>query len=368
MFDLVVGFAILLFGAMCGGSFGLPSKFVPKDLPWENLWGPFFFFATLLLPLVAGPILVPGLLGIYTKAGWLGLLLPFVFGVLWGLGSMTLGLSFAFIGLSLAYAINYGGQIIVGSMGPMLIHSPEKFQTTSGIVILIGVGVCLLGVVLCGRAGMLKAANEANNAPATETQPKKNALPGLLLALVSGVLCACYAIAFSFADKICETAGAAPYQINDWRNSLPATFLILFGGFFSSCLYCVMKLNQNKTWKRFLSPGALFAIVIAFFMAVLHDAAVGLFGLGASKLGGLGVSVGYTVFMAFAIIVGNFNGFLTGEWRNAGRMATRWIVTGIIVLVIAVCILGLGKGLDNAKPQDEQQIPVPAENTWNRTR
>ena len=356
MLDLVVGFAILLFGAMCGGSFGLPSKFVSKNLPWENLWGPFFLFATLLLPLIAGPALVSGLFGIYMKVGFLGLLLPFVFGILWGFGSMTLGLSFAFIGLSLAYAINYGGQIIVGSIGPMLIHSPEKFQTTSGIVIMIGVSVCLLGVILCGRAGMLKAANEANNVPATEeTKPKRNALPGLLLALLSGVLCACYAIAFSFAGDINDTAGAAPYEVTDWRNSLPATFLILFGGFFSSCLYCVVKLNQNKTWKRFLTPSAMFALVIAFLMAVLHDAAVGLFGLGASKLGGLGVSVGYAVFMAFSIMVGNFCGFLTGEWRGAGRKAVRWITAGIIVLVIAVCILGLGKGLDIPAPTEVQQ-------------
>ncbi|MCL2347840.1 MAG: hypothetical protein FWC50_06205 [Planctomycetaceae bacterium] len=349
MIDLVVGFAILLFGAMCGGSFGLPGKFVSKDLPWENLWGPFFLFATLLLPLIAGTALVSGLFGIYAKVGPLGLLLPFVFGVLWGLGSMTLGLSFTYIGLSLAYAINYGGQIIVGSIGPMMIHEPQKFQSTAGIVIMTGVAVCLLGVVICGRAGMLKTANEANNAPVTDAKPKKNALPGLMLALASGVLCACYAIAFSFANSIGETAKEVPFEITDWRNSLPATFLILFGGFFSSCLYCVMKLNQNKTWSRFLSLKAVFALGIAFVMAVLHDAAVGLFGLGASKLGGLGVSVGYAVFMSFAIIVGNFNGFLTGEWRNAGRAAVRWIIAGIIVLVIAVCILGVGKGLNTCR-------------------
>jgi len=343
--ELVIGFAILLLGAMCGGSFGLPSKFVSKNLPWENLWGPFFLFATLLLPLVAGPALVSGLFGIYAKVGLTGLLLPFGFGVLWGLGSMTLGLSFAFIGLSLAYAINYGGQIIVGSIGPMLIHTPEKFLTLPGLVIFAGVAVCLVGVVLCGRAGMLKAAHEAGSA-SDANAPKKNGLPGLLLALASGVLCACYAIAFSFADSIGNAAGAEPYAVTDWRNSLPATFLILFGGFFSSCVYCAMKLTKNKTWGHFRSPGAGAAVLIALIMAVLHDAAVGLFGLGASKLGDLGVSVGYTVFMAFAIIVGNLNGFLTGEWRNAGKPATRWIFAGIAVLVVAVCILGLGKGLD----------------------
>jgi L-rhamnose-H+ transport protein len=344
MSELVVGFAVLLFGAMCGGSFGLPSKFVSKNLPWENLWGPFFLFATLLLPLAAGPALVSGLFGIYAKAGVAGLLLPLAFGVLWGLGSMTLGLSFAYIGLSLAYAINYGGQIIVGSIGPMLIATPEKFGTKPGLVPLGGVAVCLVGVVLCGRAGILKAAHEAGGSAG----PKKNGLPGLLLALASGVLCACYAIAFTFAGKISEAAGEA--AVTDWRNSLPATFLILFGGFFSSCAYCAVKLCKNKTWGRFLSPGAGAAAGIALVMAALHDAAVGLFGLGASKLGGLGglgVAIGYTVFMAFAIIVGNLNGFLTGEWRNAGKPAVRWICAGIAVLVAAVCILGLGKAFEN---------------------
>ena len=88
------------------------------------------------------------------------------------------------------------------------------------------------------------------------------------------------------------------------------------------------------------------AVGIALVMAVLHDAAVALFGLGASKLGTLGVSVGYTVFMAFAIMVGNMNGFLTGEWKNAGKKAVTWICVGIAILVVAVCLLGIGKGLD----------------------
>ncbi len=44
-----LGFLFLFLGAACGGSFGLPSKFARKDTPWEVLWGPFFFFVTILL-------------------------------------------------------------------------------------------------------------------------------------------------------------------------------------------------------------------------------------------------------------------------------------------------------------------------------
>lgn len=52
---MTTGLLLIILGALCGGSFGLPSKFVRKDTPWETLWGPFFFFATIVLPLLASP-------------------------------------------------------------------------------------------------------------------------------------------------------------------------------------------------------------------------------------------------------------------------------------------------------------------------
>jgi hypothetical protein len=52
----VIGFTLILLGAVCGGSFGLPSKFVSKGTPWETLWGPFFFFVTLLIPTCVFPL------------------------------------------------------------------------------------------------------------------------------------------------------------------------------------------------------------------------------------------------------------------------------------------------------------------------
>ena len=114
---LFIGFMYLLLGAVCGGSFGLPSKYVRKDTPWENLWGPFFLFVTVAMPFALGPLLVKDFFAIYGHVGLAGLLLPLCFGFLWGAGSMTLGMSFAFIGLSLAYSLNYGAQIIFGA-GP----------------------------------------------------------------------------------------------------------------------------------------------------------------------------------------------------------------------------------------------------------
>ena len=65
------GLLLLLFGAMCGGSFGLPSKFVKKDTPWETLWGPFFFFVAILLPTTVFPFIADGLFEMRLQPGLL---------------------------------------------------------------------------------------------------------------------------------------------------------------------------------------------------------------------------------------------------------------------------------------------------------
>ncbi len=84
-------------------------------------------------------------------------------------------------------------------------------------------------------------------------------------------------------------------------------------------------------------------MILAFVMALLHDAAVLFFGLGAIHIGNLGGSIGYAVFMSFAIIVGNFHGFRTGEWKGASPKSIKLIMVGIAILVIGVAILGTGK-------------------------
>ncbi|HYW79984.1 MAG TPA: hypothetical protein VE890_10435, partial [Thermoguttaceae bacterium] len=84
-------------------------------------------------------------------------------------------------------------------------------------------------------------------------------------------------------------------------------------------------------------------LLLAAAMAVLHDAAIFFFGLGWINLGNLGVPIGYPVFMSFAIIVGNVHGFRTGEWKGASRQSIGWIMAGIGLLVVGVCVLAAGK-------------------------
>jgi L-rhamnose-H+ transport protein len=342
--DIAIGIVLMFLGAACGGSFGLPSKFVRKETPWENLWGPFFLFATILIPVILGPLIVKDFYAVFPRAGISVLIVPIVFGFLWGLGSMTLGLSFAFIGLSLAYALNYGLQIATGFLVPTLLHKPGQLLTTHGYVALAGVATCILGVIVAGRAAMLRDRSLKTDAAEPETATKKpKMLIGVVIAVVSGVLCACYAVSASFAGPVDAVARSEQFGNVSWQSAFAVVAVIVWGGSVSACGYCVILLCRNRTWGHFARPGVGLILGLALVMAILHDAAIFLWGLGFSYLGEkLGLSIGYAIFMSFAIIVGNVHGFRTGEWKGASRQSIGWIAAGIAILIVGVCLLSAG--------------------------
>jgi len=339
----MTGILLLLAGAVCGGSFGLPSKFVKKDTPWETLWGPFFLFVSVLIPTLIFPMIAKGLFATCAEAGFAVIIWPVAFGFLWGLGSMTLGMSFSFIGLSLAYAINYGAQIATGGFGGFVIKNADQLAKPHGLVITTGIIVCIIGVVVCGRAAILKSQSLGDEH--AESMPKGARLTkGLIVAFLSGILCACYGLGFGFGGKVMQISVESQGNA-DWRSAFVVSALILWGGSISACGYCVYKLCRNKTWSSFKQPGIGRVLLIALIMAALHDGAILFYGVGASCLGPLGAAVGYAVFMSFAIMVGNVNGFLTGEWKGASRTSVTWIIAGIAVLMLGVSVLQKGNNM-----------------------
>lgn len=205
--------------------------------------------------------------------------------------------------------------------------------------------MCLLGVIACGKAAMLKerhlhgSAVEAIDVGQKATKKPRMGI-GVGIAIASGALCACYGLAATYGAEVGEVAGK---QLGNSSigSAWAVMSLIVWGGAVSSLTYCAVLLAKNRTWGQFDEAGAGRAIGLALVMALLHDAAIFLFGLGFGKLGNWSLPIGYPVFMSFAIIVGNFHGFRTGEWRGAGRKSVGWILAGIIILIAGVCVLGL---------------------------
>jgi len=359
--SLILGFGFVVLGAICGGSYALPSKFA-KDTPWENLWGPFFFFVTLIIPTVFGPLVVHDILATWSAVGPGVLIWPILFGFLWGFGSMTFGLSFGMIGLSLAYAINSGVQTAFGSMLPLVIK--KYANTPGGCVIILGILTCIVGIVICGYAGALKSRTaekepEAQGQAAAKTK-KPKFIVGMVVAIASGILCACCNLAFDFGGEIMRVSRET-FHNPGWASTFAVWILVFWGGSVSSCLYCVTRLFRNRTWGNFTKPGIGRVLLLAAIMSVLHDGAVFLYGLGAYYLGVLGTSVGWAAFMSCTLIVGNVHGFVTKEWKGASRKSVSWIIAGIAVLVCAMCVLGKGNSmLPKPAPEKPPAAAQPA--------
>src|SRR6202012_1640748 len=85
--------------------------------------------------------------------GW-----TYFFGVLWGLGGLTFGLTMRYLGLSLGMAIALGLTTVIGTLGPPLFHGTlgALAATRNGRVTLLGIVIALAGIAIVAMAGRAK--------------------------------------------------------------------------------------------------------------------------------------------------------------------------------------------------------------------
>ena len=70
-----------------------------------------------------------------------------------------------------------------------------------------------------------------------------------------------------------------------------------------------------------------------------------LYGIGAARMGKWGGIIGWPVFIALSIIVGNLWGIWRGEWASAPGAARRMLNWGLAVLLVAIAIFGVSSAL-----------------------
>ena len=158
------------------------------------------------------------------------------FGILWGVGGLTFGLSMRYLGVALGQSIALGTCAGLGTiMGPLLLDLffPElnALDALTASVI-IGVIVTLLGIGVIGYAGSLKVASlsdeDMKSAVSDFNFPK-----GLAIAILAGLMSGCFNVGLEFGKDI--NFGA---DTPDMFKTLPATMLVTFGGFITNAIYC----------------------------------------------------------------------------------------------------------------------------------
>lgn len=240
-------------GGLASGSFYVPYRGV-KRWSWETYWLAGGFFSWIIAPWVLGLFMTRDLFAVLSEAPGHTLFWTFFFGLLWGVGGLTFGLTMRFLGMSLGMAMVLGFCAAFGTLMPPIFRgefSTLVFGTVSGRVILLGIGVCLAGIAIAGLAGIQKErvmSPEQQKAVIKEFSLKK----GVAVATLSGVMSACFAYALAAGDPIKELTLKHGTPVL-WQG-LPVLVVVLIGGFATNFVWCLLLNIKNKTGHEYFSP------------------------------------------------------------------------------------------------------------------
>jgi len=336
------GLLLMLISGVMTGSFSLPMKKTTR-WSWEATWLIWSICALLIIPWIIAFATVPDVLQVFSKAETTDMLLVFTFGLCWGLGAVLFGQSIAMIGISLSFALCIGLVAALGQLIPMF-KTPEVFLKPEGILSTIGITVMVVGVAVCAIAGHFKeqqlqsvvGGESATEAPASK--PSGSMMLGLVLATLGGIFSAMLNFAFNFSGSITDASlslGARETSASD-----PVWAITLLGGLTTNVVYCSFLLFRNNTWGDYKKTQTGSYWFLASLMAAIWMPAIALYGRGAVLMGDLGGSAGWGLYMGVVILISNVWGFVTGEWRGIHGRPIRLIIIGVVLLLIAICIIG----------------------------
>jgi L-rhamnose-H+ transport protein len=335
------GLLITLLAGAIGGSVLLPLKFM-KRWPFQNSWAVYSLWAYFIMPWVIAFLTIPRLLSIYSEVSFRTALICAGCGLGWGVAVVLFGLAVNLVGLSLASAIIYGASVAIGSLAPLVISQPERLESSQGLLIIAANAFIIVGILLCTLAGK-KRDNAENTPPSGITaeestrQRQSTFVKGLVAAILAAILSSLFNIALAYGGEFSELAVARGAKAINSANAQWA-FTVSFG-YLPNLIVSLTRLTNSRTWNAYQTPGTLTHWIWPPLMGLMWIGGTALYGSGATVLGRLGPVIGWPIFMSTMITIGNFWGWLTGEWKEAPRRALQLLVIGIIVQVFAICLL-----------------------------
>src|SRR5579864_8347704 len=145
-------------GGLASASFYVPYRGV-KNWAWETYWLVGGFFSWIIVPWILALWMTRDLIHVLHEAPASSLFWTYTFGVLWGLGGLTFGLTMRYLGMSLGMALALGYTAAFGTLMPPIFRGQfvtQVWHTHSGQIILLGIAVCLIGIAFAGAAGVSK--------------------------------------------------------------------------------------------------------------------------------------------------------------------------------------------------------------------
>jgi L-rhamnose-H+ transport protein len=359
----ILGVFFHFIGGFASGSFYIPYKKV-KGWSWESYWIVGGVFSWLIAPPLAAYLTIPNFTDIILASKGNILNLTYFFGVLWGIGGLTYGLGVRYLGVSLGSSIILGLCMVLGSILPSIYFDfyPEAgkdtftmfLSTDWGRMVMLGLLVCVLGIVICGKAGMMKE-KEINAAAidphGMEVKTEYKFGLGLFVGIVSGVLSACFNFGIEAGKPMAEAANAAwklanPSEMGNFLFQNNVTYVVvLWGGLTTNFIWCMVLNARNKTFGDYTKKST------PLFKNYVFSALAGttwflqffFYGMGESKMGNGASS--WILHMAFIILIANVWGLILKEWKGVSRKTLITVLVGILTIIASVFVVGYGNSI-----------------------
>ncbi len=338
--EVLIGLLIIAVGSFCQSSSYVPINKV-REWSWESFWLTQGIFAWLIFPVLGALLAVPAghsLGELMTADNAFKIWMTILFGVLWGVGGLTFGLSMRYLGVALGQSISLGTCAGLGTiMGPVMLHIfyPEAGHLEKlTAAVLIGVVVTLIGIAIIGVAGGMKASSlsdeEKQQAVKDFNFPK-----GIAIALLAGFMSACFNMGLEFGGSLHFA------ETGDMFKTLPGTMFVTLGGFCTNAVYCLWQNAKNKTWSDYGKRSL-------WVNNILFCALAG--GLWYSQFFGLSLGKGFLtdsptlttfafcILMALNVTFSNVWGILLKEWKGCSKKTIAVLVVGILVLIVSTFI------------------------------
>lgn len=329
-----LGLLIIAIGAFCQSSSYVPINKI-KDWSWESYWIVQGIFAWIVLPLLGAQLAVPDgnslcelFAGNPSAAG-----MTMFYGVLWGVGGLTFGLSMRYLGVALGQSLALGTCAALGTLLAPIFTGHAADLTSS---VIIGVVVTLAGIAIIGIAGGMRSKEQgAGDKDATENF---NFTRGIIVALLAGFMSACFNIGLSAGQPL-QFDGIDPMFA-----SLPATLLVTLGGFCTNAVYCLYQNGRNRTWGDYgkvsvWTNNLLFCLLAG---ALWYSQFFGLsLGKGFLTESPVLTTFAFCILMALNVTFSNLWGIILKEWKGCSRKTITVLIAGLVVLIISSFLPGL---------------------------
>ena len=355
-----LGVTLHAIGGLAAASFYIPYKRV-RSWAWETYWLVGGIFSWIVAPWLFSFAILPQTMEILRATDRRTLLWTLFFGVLWGVGGLTFGLTMRYLGIALGYAIALGLCAAFGTLMPPLVKGElgEIVSHLPGQVIVLGVLVCVAGIAVSGRAGIRKE-GEVSEAEKKAVVAEFSLGRGMAVAVACGVMSASMAYGIAAGKPIAEMALAhgAPSL---WQN-LPVLIVVLAGGFVTNVAWCVLLSVKNRSAGDYARGGVPLAAnyLLCAVAGLTWYLQFFFYSMGTTRMGRYDFS-SWTLHMASIIIFGTLWGVALHEWRGTTAGTRRLVAAGLGLLVASTVIVGYGNYLAAQSPLSPSSGPVLAE-------